>query len=637
MMTTRLGSGALVLIVALSAPTLAQQMMRVHVDATDLPRKLLRSTLEFDAMGDTVAMLYPEWIPGIHAPRGPLQNLAGFVPRDADGSVLRWERDWSNMYRLLVLRDEGQRSKLTLDLTYITNQPSTNSKGVDAFGTRTLGIINWNTVLVAPEDIPPASLQVELELTLPQGWQAGSALAVASREGDRIRFEPVTYEQLIDRPLICGLHYREVELARTDGAAYFLDIVADEARDLPQADSILAPLGALALESEALFGPVPHFGSYRFLLVISDEAPRLGLEHRESSLNSAKADAFRDIDWVDNGLGYLLPHEFVHAWVGKYRRPAGMVSGDFHTTLNTEGLWVYEGLAQYLGNVLAARSGLVTADDFREKMAIYTAVRLREQGRQWRPLRDTAVSSYILRGGSDSWGLMRRGQSYYVEGALMWLDFDARLREASAGQRSLDDFCRAFFGGGDRQRTTVSFTTEDILAGLSALDGDTGWGGLVEASIERTQEVFTAHWLASTGYRLEYVDEIPASLKKAEAKGKYVYLGESLGLTVKNAGEVSSVTPGGVADGTGVHPGIEIIGVDGFQFSPERLRTAVEDSPETGHIELLTLDGDAYVTFDLQYDSGPRYWDAVLQEGRIDRLTEISTARRPGAPVQDED
>ena len=637
MMTTRSGPGALVLIVALSAPTLAQPVIRVHVDATELPRKLLRSTIEFDASGDTLALLYPEWIPGIHAPRGPLQNLAGFVPRDADGTVLRWERDWSDMYRLLVLRDEGQRSKVTVDLTYITNQPSTNSTGVDAFGTRTLGIINWNTVLVAPEDIPPARLQVELELTLPQGWQAGSALAVASREGDRIRFEPVTYEQLIDRPLICGLHYREVELARTDGATYFLDIVADEARDLPQHDSVFTPLGALVLESEALFGPAPHFGSYRFLLVVSDQAPRLGLEHRESSLNSAKADAFRDLDWTKNGLGYLLPHEFVHAWVGKYRRPAGMVTGDFHTTKNTEGLWVYEGLTQYLGNVLAARSGLVTADEFREKMVMYTAVRLREQGRQWRPLRDTAVSSYILRGGSDSWGLMRRGQSYYVEGALTWLDFDARLREASAGQRSLDDFCLAFFGGGDRQRTTVPFTTQDVLAGLSALDGDTPWGDLVEARIERTQEVFTAHWVASTGYRLEYVDEIPASLKKREVKGEYVYLGESLGLTVKNAGQVSSVTPGGVADATGIHPGIEIVGVNGFKFSPERLRTAVEDSPETGHIELLTLDGDVYTTFDLQYDAGPRYWEAVLQEGRVDRLAEISTARRPGAPVPEVD
>jgi predicted metalloprotease with PDZ domain len=623
--------------VALSAPTLAQPVIRVHVDATELPRKLLRSTIEFDASGDTLALLYPEWIPGIHAPRGPLQNLAGFVPRDADGTVLRWERDWSDMYRLLVLRDEGQRSKVTVDLTYITNQPSTNSTGIDAFGTRTLGIINWNTVLVAPEDIPPARLQVELELTLPQGWQAGSALAVASREGDRIRFEPVTYEQLIDRPLICGLHYREVELARTDGATYFLDIVADEARDLPQHDSVFTPLGALVLESEALFGPAPHFGSYRFLLVVSDQAPRLGLEHRESSLNSAKADAFRDLDWVDNGLGYLLPHEFVHAWVGKYRRPAGMVTGDFHTTKNTEGLWVYEGLTQYLGNVLAARSGLVTADEFRERMAMYTAVRLREQGRQWRPLRDTAVSSYILRGGSDSWGLMRRGQAYYAEGGLTWLDFDARLREASAGQRSLDDFCLAFFGGGDRQRTTVPFTTQDILEGLSALDGDTPWGDLVEARIERTQEVFTAHWVSSTGYRLEYVDEIPASLKKREAKGEYVYLGESLGLTVKNAGQVSSVTPGGVADATGIHPGIEIVGVNGFKFSPERLRTAVEDSPETGHIELLTLDGDVYTTFDLQYDAGPRYWEAVLQEGRVDRLAEISTARRPGAPVPEVD
>jgi len=172
------------------------------------------------------------------------------------------------------------------------------------------------------------------------------------------------------------------------------------------------------METEALFGPSPHFADYHFLLVVSDQVPRIGLEHRESSLNSAKADAFRDLDWINNGLGYLLPHEFVHAWVGKYRRPIGMVTGDFHTPKNTEGLWVYEGLTQYLGNVLAVRSGLVTFDEFRQTLVRYTAQRLREQGRQWRPLRDTTVASYTLRGDSDSWGLLRRGQSYYVEGAL---------------------------------------------------------------------------------------------------------------------------------------------------------------------------------------------------------------------------
>lgn len=151
-----------------SVPLLAQTL-RVQVDARELPRKLLRSVIRFEAEGDTVALLYPEWITGIHAPRGPIANLGGFVPRDGNGKVLRWERDWADMYRLLVPREQSRTSELRVDLTYITNQPSTNSIGVDAFGFRTLGIINWNTVLLAPEGIPPAELRVELELSLPPG------------------------------------------------------------------------------------------------------------------------------------------------------------------------------------------------------------------------------------------------------------------------------------------------------------------------------------------------------------------------------------------------------------------------------------------------------------------------------------
>jgi len=213
-----------------------------------------------------------------------------------------------------------------------------------------------------------------------------------------------------------------------------------------------------------------------------------------------------------------------------------------------------------------------------------------------------------------------------------WLDFDARLWEHSAGLNSLDEFCRAFSGGGDQQHTTLPFSTEDVLAGLRALDDGVDWADLIEIRIEQTQDVFPADWVASAGYRLELVDEIPASLKKRETRGKYIYLGESLGLTVKNTGEIASVTPGGVADTEGVHPGIEIAGVNGFKFSPERLRSAVEGSPETEHVELLTLDGDSFVTYDLPYDGGRQYWSAVLREDRIDRLADIATERRRHAP-----
>ena len=610
--------------------------MQVEVDATELPRKLLRSHMQFasDTGADSLVLLYPKWIPGIHAPRGPVENVAGLVPRDAQGRILTWERDWSDVYRFLVPRD-GTEGEISVELTYITNQPSTNSRGIDAFGYRTLGIINWNTILLYPEGLASDDLTVEVTLILPPDWGAGSALPVKKRRGDRITFEPVSLTRLIDSPLICGEHYRQVELARTPGATYYIDIVADEARDLPAADSVLAPLGALALESEELFGPRPHFEAYHFLLAVSDQVPRLGLEHRQSSLNSAKADGFRDLDWTANGLGYLLPHEFVHAWVGKYRRPAGMVTADFHTDKNTEGLWVYEGLTQYLGNVLAARSGLASLQDFQEKMASYTAIRRRERGRQWRPLRDTAASSYILRGGSDSWGLMRRGQSYYVEGALLWLDFDARLLNSSDGAQGLDAFCQAFFGGGELDRETVGFERDDVIRALSELDAQAPWVDLIDTGVFRTQEKYAATWAQSAGYELELTAEPPASLKGRESRGKYVYLGESLGLTVKTDGIVSSVTPDGVGDEAGMFAGLKLVGVDGYQFTGERLREAVASSPETGRIQLLTLNDEKYSTYTLTYDGGPRYLHAVVRDEQVDRLAQITAARRPASTETD--
>jgi predicted metalloprotease with PDZ domain len=228
-------------------------VLRVDVDATDLPRKLLRSRIQVDAEVDTLALLYPKWIPGIHAPRGPVENVAGFVPRDAEGNVLAWARDWAAVFRFLVPLTQTA-GPVTVDLTYITNQPSTNSRGIDAFGYRTLGIINWNTILLYPEGAVTDEMEVQLTLTLSAGWQAGSAIPVKERRDNRITFEPLSLTRLVDSPLVCGLHDRQVELARTDVASYLTDIVADEAKDLP-ADSLLQPLGDLVLESEELFGP----------------------------------------------------------------------------------------------------------------------------------------------------------------------------------------------------------------------------------------------------------------------------------------------------------------------------------------------------------------------------------------------
>ena len=69
------------------------------------------------------------------------------------------------------------------------------------------------------------------------------------------------------------------------------------------------------------------------------------------------------------------------------------------------------------------------------------------RGRAWRPLADTATAAQILYGARDDWDSWRRDVDFYLEGDLLWLEVDATIRETTKGARSLDDFCRSFFGG----------------------------------------------------------------------------------------------------------------------------------------------------------------------------------------------
>ena len=145
-----------------------------------------------------------------------------------------------------------------------------------------------------------------------------------------------------------------------------------------------------------------------------------------------------------------------------------------------------------------------------------------------------------------------------------------------------------------------------------------------------------SRWLArSAGYDLELTAEPPASLKGRESRGKYIYLGESIGLTVKSDGTVSSVTPGGVGDKTGMFAGLMLVGIDGYQFTEDRLREAVASTPETGQIQLLTLNDEKYTTYTLTYDGGPRYLHAIVKDGQMDRLAQITAPRRSLPPKDD--
>ncbi len=90
--------------------------------------------------------------------------------------------------------------------------------------------------------------------------------------------------------------------------------------------------------------------------------------------------------WVGN----LLPHEYVHSWCGKFRRPAGMCTPNFQTPQKTRLLWVYEGLTEYLGEVLMVRSGMIDLAEYRRMLTGTIDSLSHREGRRWRSLEDTA-------------------------------------------------------------------------------------------------------------------------------------------------------------------------------------------------------------------------------------------------------
>ena len=612
---SRMSAALIASMLALSTASAAT--MKITVDARDLPRKLLHSTTTFDQLGTDNALLFPKWVPGTHGPRGPIQNITGLRMSDARGKTVTWERDWADVYRFFV-HDKGP---ITVELDYICSQPSTNSRGIDSYGESNIGIINWNTVLLYPEGTPVADIDVDLTLILPDGWRFGSALRTRDIDDNTVYFKTVSLEELIDRPLICGEHFRSMELAATDHATYYLHMVSDDPGDLPRHDSIVTPLADMVREAEALFGGT-HFSEYHFLLTLSDNAPRLGLEHRNSSLNGVSAKELRDADWEDKRLPYLLPHEFAHAWCGKYRRPKGMNTPDYMRTKDTELLWVYEGMTQYLGYLLKIRSGLQETEDFVDDVAGILGGLINQKGRQWRPLRDTEVSAYTLRGGSKHWGFLRRSQDYYREGAMLWLEIDARIRNDSDGKKSIEDFCHDFFTRGDGKSHAVSFDLKEIVETLSR-HSHFNWDSLINERVYQPQEKFDTEVARQCGYRLEYTTETPERVKRWQKRFKGAYFLESLGMSANAKGKIGSIIPDSPADQAGLYDGVEIVGVEGKKYKPKRLEDAIRNSVMTGKVTLLTLNGDKYEDVIIDYNDGLRYYTLTRDSSRSDRLSEI--------------
>ncbi len=602
---------------ALATPphALAADPIRLRVDLTEASRRIVHARLQIPARPGDVTLFYPKWIPGEHGPTGPISNLAGFTV-SANGKALPWKRDLVEMYAIHVTAPAGTRT-LDVSLDFLL---SGNEEGFtfSASSTASLAVLNWNQVLLYPTGVPLEELTYEAALKLPEGWKYGTALPVARESGGWIEFKPAPLVTLIDSPVNAGRYFRAVTLAPEVVPRHVLDLAGDsrEAIDLSRDEE--EHFSRLVREALALFG-AHHYREYHFLYTLSDHVSFFGLEHHESSDNRGKERSLIDDDQKLR-MADLLPHEFAHSWNGKYRRPADLATPNYEVPMETDLLWVYEGLTQYLGWVLTARSGLLTPEQARDYLAETAADLDNEPGRTWRPLLDTAVSAQFLYEAERPWASWRRGVDFYDESLLFWLEADAIIRSESKGQRSLDDFCRRFHGGVSGPPMVKPYTFDDVVAAMNEVQ-PYDWRKFFTERVDQVQARAPLGGITRGGWKLAYVDSVPAYHKSLEGARKRLDFKYSLGLDLTDEGEIVDVLPRSPASKAGLSPGMKLIAMNDKQWTADVMREAIRAAARFRKpFTILAKSGEFYATHTIDYSGGERYPKLIRVEGSPDLL-----------------
>jgi predicted metalloprotease with PDZ domain len=597
---------------AANAPTVT-----ISVDATHAPRKIFHASLKIPAAPGDLTLYYPKWIPGEHAPDGPVVDLAGLFFK-ANGQTLKWRRDLLDGFTIHVDVPAGV-NQIDAELDFLS--PATLETGFSAGSSATdkLAVISWNQVLLYPKGWKSDDINYTASLKLPEGWKFGTPLPIASQSGNEIHFATASLTTLVDSPVITGEFLKIVPLAQDPLTE--MDIAADSAAALEAPAEVWDHYKSLVEQAQKLFG-AHHYRDYHFLYTLSDHVAHFGLEHHES--DDSRVGERDLVDETGRKLSAsLLPHEYVHSWNGKYRRPYDLATPDYQQPMQDDLLWVYEGLTNYLGFVLSARSGLLTTEQDRDDLAITAAELDHLPGREWRNLQDTADAAPQLYFAPQSWYSWRRGTDFYSEDTLNWLWADVIIRQQSKGKKSIDDFCHLFHGAPSTGPALRTYTFDDVVNALNEVvpyDWRSFWTDRLTNHGPRAP----LGGIDGGGWKLIYNDTPSEMMSAAGGMFHFVPAGLALGLSVREDGGITDTIESEVAAKAGIGPGMKVVAVNGRRFSPDILRDAIKAAKgSSATIDLLVENTDYYKTYKLDYHEGEMYPHLVRDESKPDLLTEI--------------
>jgi len=575
--------------------------IELTVTAADTDRRIVHVHESLSGINGETVLLYPEWLPGTHAPQGAIDRIAG-LRFSAGGNAVRWTRDPLDVYAFQVHAPKGVTT-IEADFDYLS--PTSTDVGPIEISPE-IAIVEWINLVLYPAGYYAHRIPVSASLALPPGWAYATALETVSTTGGQVGFRQEPLDVFVDSPLYAGRHSARFDLDPDAKVPVRMTLFADRPQLLDVKPEQLKAYRELVQQAYSLYG-ARHYAHYDFLYSLSDRVQQQGLEHHQSSEDGADPESFTEWDKTAYDRD-LLPHEFTHSWNGKFRRPADLWTPNYSVPMQDSLLWVYEGQTQYWGEVLSARSGLLTRQQALDSLALTAAFYDRQAGRKWRPVQDTTNDEIMNPRRPMSWRSWQRFEDYYSEGALIWLEADTLIRERTQGKRSLDDFARAFFGVQDGNAGELTYTFDDVVRTLNAVE-PYDWAGFLHSRVEGIGRAAPLQGLAQGGYRLVYTDTPNALQKATEGQLKRTGLSDSLGMAISEKdGTVTDVTWDGPAFKAGLAESTQLVAVNGQAYSGDAIKEAVTAAKDKGPaIELIVKNGERYRVVTIDYHGGLRY------------------------------
>ena len=603
----------------------------LNIDATDVTRGVYRviETIPVAAGTRKLTLLFPQWLPGNHGPRGTLAELAA-ITFEANGQKLAWKRDPIEVNAFHLTLPAGTRE---VTARFIHTSPLQATEGRITMTPDMLNL-QWEKMSLYPAGHYVRQIRVRPTVKLPSGWTAATALDGVAQSGANWAWGETNYEVLVDSPIFAGANFRKWDL----GQRVTLNVVADKPGQLAAKPEQIALYRNLVSEARLAFG-ANHFDHYEFLLATSDKIGGIGHEHHRSSENQLEPDSFTAWDKNEFDRG-LLPHEFSHSWSGKFRRPARLWTPDYRQPMQGDLLWAYEGQDQFWGLVLAARSGLQSKDMVLSQLANYAGNYSVQPGRQWRSVEDTGSDPVFAGRKPKPFASLTRGEDYYTEGALIWLEADQLIRSRTGGKKSIDDFAKLFFGMRDGDWGELTFELTDVAATLNAVT-PYDWANFLETRLNQPAQPAPLAGIVAGGYRLVWKDEPNPYDKARMTDANNVALTYSIGLTIDKDAKVIATQWDSPAFNAGIVNGAKIIAVNGSTYDIDGIKAAITAAKVGVPLVLLIQRGDRFESHSIDYRSGLRWpWLERTAPGKaptgLDRLlTPLRpNAKLPKAPVK---